>query len=554
LGTYLYFVISFYDDDFVPHDIGDSRLRTDYIRLESVAESGRQAWILALQPIQGTKLSGRYALTAYSDLDRGRKERDKRFDGWGYTSSRDARGGQVVTLLARLDYKVIDPNIAKTLSWPPAELGNLKFELSRRDSSHADRRGRMIVYAQSGITSLSMPSLYAALENTRASIVIKQKTKEGPMLRWRITPFGVVLPNAEQPDPLVRFDEGDVIFAARNMIVRSTDLPDTDLSLEIVHPGTVVEKAVWQTVLVLSALLVLFLLLASMFVWKVLRPINRMAKHSIKLTHEASTTTAVLPYSAENNEIGTLAKAFNELLARTREQSKREGEIRTRTAEERRRREQDDLRAREAILNTIGHEIRAPLQALLGLHELGTPTRSYVDRMIQAIQYMYGASGPEAGVSAMPLVIQREDVAHFVQELTENAHRLGIDNIQYIGPNAGVFCDVDDSALEAALSHLLNNAHRLRKPHSVIKISVEVVGDIAVIRVANQGEAIPEDKLDAIFDYGVSLKPHPLDGGLGQGLFVARSYIRRMKGEVSAKNVLDGVVFAIHLPLSAAPH
>lgn len=54
--------------------------------------------------------------------------------------------------------------------------------------------------------------------------------------------------------------------------------------------------------------------------------------------------------------------------------------------------------------------------------------------------------------------------------------------------------------------------------------------------------------LDKIFEYGVSdAESAQAAERRGQGLFVARTYMAKMGGTISARNVDDGVIFTLTL-------
>ena len=65
----------------------------------------------------------------------------------------------------------------------------------------------------------------------------------------------------------------------------------------------------------------------------------------------------------------------------------------------------------------------------------------------------------------------------------------------------------------------------------------------------NQGATIAEDLLGRIFELGVSDPSLPMPDGecghRGQGLFVAKTYMAKMGGTISAHNTADGVAFVL---------
>jgi signal transduction histidine kinase len=112
----------------------------------------------------------------------------------------------------------------------------------------------------------------------------------------------------------------------------------------------------------------------------------------------------------------------------------------------------------------------------------------------------------------------------------------------------------DAFSLEDVVTHILRNAQRHRTPGTPITITLQVRDRLAVIGIRNDGPAIAAALLERIFDYGVSATAAADEGEggrRGQGLFVARTYMAKMGGTVTACNVEGGVRFDLALPLDA---
>ena len=106
----------------------------------------------------------------------------------------------------------------------------------------------------------------------------------------------------------------------------------------------------------------------------------------------------------------------------------------------------------------------------------------------------------------------------------------------------------DEYSLEDVFSHVLKNADRYRTPGTPITLSLETSETTAVVTVHNVGAPIPGDLLERIFEYGVSDQlDSGANGNRGQGLFVARTYMAKMGGTITALNVEDGVSFVLTL-------
>ncbi|MEB0276832.1 ATP-binding protein, partial [Cryobacterium sp. 5B3] len=87
------------------------------------------------------------------------------------------------------------------------------------------------------------------------------------------------------------------------------------------------------------------------------------------------------------------------------------------------------------------------------------------------------------------------------------------------------------------MTHVLRNADRYRLPGSAITLNLQISETAATITIHNAGPHIADDMLDKIFEYGVSdQQDSAANGNRGQGLFVAKTYMAKMGGTISAQN------------------
>ena len=131
--------------------------------------------------------------------------------------------------------------------------------------------------------------------------------------------------------------------------------------------------------------------------------------------------------------------------------------------------------------------------------------------------------------------------------MAANAAYAGIASVAYTPAPEPAWVQADEYPLEDALTHVLSNADRHRVPGTAITLTLRQPGELAVVEVHNQGPQIDEAQLTRIFDYGVSTADAEDGQRRGQGLFVAKTYLAKMGGSISARNVADGVVFEIAL-------
>lgn len=271
---------------------------------------------------------------------------------------------------------------------------------------------------------------------------------------------------------------------------------------------------------------------------------------------------------SRRDELGVLAQALRDLLARVNADVERE-RIRA-------RHERDQWHA-------VGHEIVSPLQSLIALHGSDNdPAARYLRRMQQAVGVLYGQASPSEAFESTQLTLSRLDLDAFAAMVAGNAHHIGIADVRYQPAGSGsaagdparaAWVMADEHSLEDVLTHVLRNAERHREPGTPITLAL-ARGTAAAngaqgtwhLRVHNRGPAIAQAMLERIFEYGVSADPldepgrtdPPLypqghgDGAngarRGQGLFVARTYMAKMGGTITARNVRDGVEFVLTLP------
>ncbi len=229
------------------------------------------------------------------------------------------------------------------------------------------------------------------------------------------------------------------------------------------------------------------------------------------------------------DELGILAGTLSDLLARAREHLRRE-----------------QLRAHQEReqWQAVGHEIMSPLQSLLALHTEGSDTsRRYLERMQAALQLLYGQASVGEALAQASAQAQRFDLAAFLRAVAANAPHAGIDQVQALGCEAPCEVHADPLKLEDALTHLLTNAQRYRDPGTPITLTLSLKPGRAQVDVVNQGPRIAEDRLASLFELGTSDRTQP--GQRGQGLFVARGYLAKMGGEISVRNLEDGVCFTL---------
>jgi signal transduction histidine kinase len=173
--------------------------------------------------------------------------------------------------------------------------------------------------------------------------------------------------------------------------------------------------------------------------------------------------------------------------------------------------------------------------------------------MQQAIRVLYGSASPSEAFELSTVQAGRVDLNAFLAAIASNAPSAGISDVHFTPGDKPLWVRADEYPLEDVVTHILKNAERYRTPGSPIRLTLAADENAARVTLHNTGPQIPADMLDKIFEYGVSDQAEAgAAGNRGQGLFVARTYMAKMGGTVSARNVADGVVFEMLLLRASA--
>lgn len=225
-----------------------------------------------------------------------------------------------------------------------------------------------------------------------------------------------------------------------------------------------------------------------------------------------------------------------------------------------RRREADD--AKSMFLATTSHELRTPLTVIQGfvetlLHrDLDPETRiasletvlarvaelgRMVDGLLQSsrIERSRLDLQPEP-LDAMPLVRRH------VQELMATSGR----RVRLTVPSDAVMAWADAGALGTVLDHLLANALKYSPDGEPIEVRLAADGDRVALTVRDHGIGMDATAVTRCFDrfWQADQTDSREFGGTGIGLYLVRSLVEGMHGEVSTRSTPgEGSVFTVFL-------
>lgn len=224
--------------------------------------------------------------------------------------------------------------------------------------------------------------------------------------------------------------------------------------------------------------------------------------------------------------------------------------------------------SRDTFVAILAHDLRSPLSAINMLGMLLEKNASTDSARLQAGQIRrsaqemngmirdlleYTRSHLGKGIPVQPRQASISDICRQALEEVRSGqplHEFVLDMPQDLAGR------VDPARLRQALANLLNNAVQHGAAHSAITLGARAVGDLVALSVKNQGEPIPAESLQVIFDPLVQLSGKSLldsqatSTSLGLGLFIAREVALGHGGSIDVQSTLEeGTVFTMWLPV-----
>jgi signal transduction histidine kinase len=226
------------------------------------------------------------------------------------------------------------------------------------------------------------------------------------------------------------------------------------------------------------------------------------------------------------------------------------------------------IRANNAFLAMLGHELRNPLAPILSAVELMrrsangllTAEIDIVERQARHLDRLVSGLLDVSRVTTGTVCLRRSTVnlcdvltkaAEIARPLMERKRQALLIDL----PAAPLWIDADEVRLCQVISNLLNNASVYSASDRSVKLTLEKAAAEAVICVVDEGIGIAGHMLDDIFEMfvqgGRSKEAAP--GGLGLGLVVARSLIELHGGRIEASSPGEGQGsrFTVWLPALA---
>ena len=242
--------------------------------------------------------------------------------------------------------------------------------------------------------------------------------------------------------------------------------------------------------------------------------------------------------SARRDEVGNLARAFNDMAERI----------------------QTLLIAERQLLQDISHELRSPLTRLsIGIELLRTtPDREHaIDRLETEVERLTTLVGSLIEVTRSegdPLSRKSEamNVAAIVRAVVDSC-KVESDlrgcRVVLAGDAAGILCG-DPELIRRAVDNVLRNAIRYAPPSTAVDVHITEGRADTVISVRDLGPGVPDALLPRLTDpfFRVDAARDANTGGVGLGLAIARRALHLHHGTLVAENANPGLRVILTIP------
>lgn len=393
-----------------------------------------------------------------------------------------------------------------------------------------------------GIIRMPLPDELATLKTASTFLVIANKDGESVVRSSNLTDYDAML----DPDGLGLVEVYRLV-PHEDTLLRVLTVPVFDEKKELIGYIQVARLLdnfeIFSRVLSRALLISLGAAFASLIVLAMLtstlfQPLEDIATAARRITR-ADDLSRLMPHSSRTDEIGDLARAFNQTLDRL-----------------------DRLfRSQQRFLADVSHELRTPLTSVRGNLDLMSRFGQYDEESMEVIQDEIRRMTrllddllllARADTGGLPLHHEPVELDNVLFEVYRQISRIEkpvtvelttIDQALIMG---------DEDRLKQLILNLVDNGIKYSPPGGVVRLSLAKDERRAYLTVSDTGIGIPPEDLPHIFDrfYRVDKARNRGQGGSGLGLSIVRWIVQVHEGDIKVESTVgEGTTFRITLPL-----
>lgn len=235
--------------------------------------------------------------------------------------------------------------------------------------------------------------------------------------------------------------------------------------------------------------------------------------------------------------------------------------------------ERNERLAREAeqrkndLIVYLAHDLKTPLTSVIGyltlLHDENQISEELrekylsisldkAERLEDLINEFFEIT--RFNLSNIILEYSRVNLTRLLEQLTYEFKPMFLEkNLKCVlesKPDIMIKCDVDK--MQRVFDNLLRNAVNYSFENGTVCISVMQDNNDLIIKFTNEGNTIPEEKLQRIFEqfYRLDTARSSRSGGSGLGLAIAKEIVELHKGRITARSENEVIEFEVIIPVS----
>jgi signal transduction histidine kinase len=285
------------------------------------------------------------------------------------------------------------------------------------------------------------------------------------------------------------------------------------------------------------------ILLAMLLGYLILRPVKRLTLAANQIA--GGDLSQRVPVKGKD-ELAELGKAFNTM---------------TESLE-------NAQETRKAMTSDIAHELRTPLaiqRAILeaiqdGVYPMDSEQIQHVYEQNQSLTRLVDDLRTLALADAGELKLEKVETdicglmeRTFIRFQPQAAQKNIQLRLEPCNDLKTVRVEIDPFRIDQVMNNLISNALRYSPAGSTVTGKIEDHGRDVTVAIRDQGEGIPQDEIDQIFErfFRTDRSRSREEGGTGLGLSIARQLARAHNGDLTVRNHPEGgAEFILRLPVS----
>lgn len=223
-------------------------------------------------------------------------------------------------------------------------------------------------------------------------------------------------------------------------------------------------------------------------------------------------------------------------------------------------------RQKNDLISYLAHDMKTPLASVIGYLNLLNDVKDvpqqlkerYIEitldkanRLEMLIDEFFDIT--RFNLHDIVLTYGRLELSFMFQQLCEQFYPIMIKQdkqiVLEIDEKLMIYADADK--LARAFNNILKNAISYSYDHTIIRINAQVDQEQLMLTIHNQGDEIPQQKLQTIFEkfYRLDAARSTNAGGAGLGLAIAKEIIEAHGGRITAQSNRQETQFCVMIPV-----